>query len=296
MAVIFVRFAMTWAVSTAAAQVDDDAEPDEAEIELSLEDPYGILQESWAAMTETQRVRFSGVLEKQFSSQGTRLNANWSFTGAYVSPDRQYLTYPAIGDVGYGEVIQIADEAWIRREDGGWGTTDPRYAPPFTFWSITSDELAPLFLDLAATDEGGSIRLSGRYDIVGSLASDATRDDLGFDDLPPAQLAELTGSLSLVVDRATLRIQQLEVIQILGVLEPLGPAVQIGPRRPTSSVEARLVIDYADFDDPTITIDPPFTPRPVSTYRPDDIIGDLPFWSHEIGDMGWVVHLTTESQ
>jgi len=32
--------------------------------------------------------------------------------------------------------------------------------------------------------------------------------------------------------------------------------------------EARLAIDYFDYDDPTIVVDPPFTPRPVSSFLP----------------------------
>lgn len=249
------------------------AQPESTD-EFSVDDPFSILQAAWANTADASSARFSGSLEKRLRGQDARYSALWMFTGAYVSPDRQYLTYPAIGDVSLGEVIQIGDEAWIKQEDGSWGATDPRYAPPFTFWTIASDDLAPFFRDLTATDLGSTFRLAAEYDVLQAMTSDATRFDLGFDDLPEADLVGITGSLNFVVDRETMRILQLEVIQVLPVADPRGPAGMRGPARQGGAVEARLIIDYFDFDDPAITIDPPFAPRSVRTFRPADWIED----------------------
>jgi hypothetical protein len=245
-------------------------------VDASLDErAYELLLHSKAAMERAQSMRASATIHAELYTERGRMVYELAFWGEAQGLDRQhYFQDPAgLGDAVL-EYLRIGGQSWARLPTGGgWQLFEAgRLFTPFLYGEGFPD-LLDYLVEHHAIDEGPAYRvfstLNGERLMADQPGSVAGPHGLSFGWAPDAISSAASGTW--VIEKSTLRTLSVE----------LSWTVEYAAGGESASV----FVQYSDFDDPSIRIDPPMpvaapAPRPtplpgVTATRPAPTEPDL---------------------
>jgi hypothetical protein len=188
-----------------------------------------------------------------------------SYAAEQVAPDRLYMVVsgsPLDRDYDTYEIVLIAGQSWLRYDDSPWEATVHLPPPPRGIGeSIHDPMLAQVLPTLTARDTGPTYELASDFDVYAAVTLAATRGHQGFlsrwIDFPAADVSTITGSWSAVVTKPALYFSEIKYRVVIPLLEPIDASAAWGAAYSAGTIELRSTYWWADFDDPSITIEPP---------------------------------------
>lgn len=224
--------------------------------QLQQLDARGVMEASIKAMESARSLRFTGTIRfSATTGEASRPEMSLSLpvrlTGEFQSPDGVHLVMEAAMFGPPLEVVSIGGQSWGRQGQGPWEEFG-ELTQPTRPTGRPSDWALPRTLQNATlTDVGTSYRVS--TDIDSAFLAEAT----GFlqADLPRfgvRGVPELTGTVTLTVDKKTLYLETLELQMDLAM--PV-PTTERTPAAAATSLTMQF--SFSDFNSPAIEIQPP---------------------------------------
>jgi hypothetical protein len=213
-----------------------------------LPDSRALIQSTIDATDGARALRFSSRLVTEIKAPGLSRTIAVPMSGEYQAPDRLRLQLSARPP---REVVAEGTGLWSRVGEGSWQPTLPAAlgipADPNAWVRPRAGDYLLYATDPSVADDGGAYRLSGRLDIARALRESSGA--VGVLRMAPIDLDNVdwiaaTAELKATIQKPVPYLTELEV-------RINAPAPRI-----RGDVAMRLDFALADFDDPTIDVQP----------------------------------------
>jgi hypothetical protein len=119
---------------------------------------------------------------------------------------------------------------------------------------MTAEALVQMLPNLSIDERGAEYAMKSDYDALGSWGGASELAGV-----PALDFEGITGRWSATVDKTTMLMQDMAYTVLIPLGEPSAPE---SVRSRAGMIEVRMSVVFSDFDDPSITVEPPAGPLP----------------------------------
>jgi hypothetical protein len=220
----------------------------------SAPNPRALIENTSAVMNRVTTMRFTGAMDMEVEAEGMTFVMRLPLAGDYVAPDRMHMTIE-MRSMGFsGEMISVGGQVWTRAAGDPWDQTSATQfgAPvnPAQMSRLNPTQMNAILMNPTVGDLGTSYRLAGDVDVAKAMTESPTGSSVFGDnmiDTSAMDLSGATGRLTMSVNKTSMLLESMELVMTFPVTDPEG------------SIRLRATMSFADFNNPTIRVDPPTT-------------------------------------
>jgi hypothetical protein len=208
-----------------------------------------LLERSARAMDNLQSMRIAGVMEIRVDVARQEQPISLTMIGELQEPDRAHIFVTSPSMAVDSEVVVVGTQGWTRDSGGPWSESTSANLPFTSRASIgaSSDQFSRFVRNPRVVDQGASYLVSGDLDVEAALGEGSSDLLSGLAMAQGFGLGESRVAVSIVLDKQTLYTTGFSMEM----------TIQVPDAQARSSVTIQMAFTFSDFNDPTISIQPP---------------------------------------